>query len=269
MLYAVRKGKKLGVFETWDECKQYVIGYKGAEYKKVRTIEEGYDYIDGKVIESKYFYAVRLNKGIGEIFKSWEECVIYRDEHKQCEYKKFKTEEEAKDFILGKEPTTTTVIKNLGIPTIYIDGSFKNNNVGFGVYMTKNGQDFCYRARTTGSLRNISGEIAAFCFTMHLLRQMNIREANIVYDYQGIFYWLSGEWKTKSKESEDFRRFYNKFFQDYNIKLNFYSCKSHCGNNGNNKADKLAKQGALDGEMIPLYVLLSERMSIDKCVVTG
>lgn len=31
--YAVRQGREVGIFTTWDECKRLVTGYKGAEYK--------------------------------------------------------------------------------------------------------------------------------------------------------------------------------------------------------------------------------------------
>ena len=31
--YAVKNGRKIGIFETWDECKAQVDGYSGAEYK--------------------------------------------------------------------------------------------------------------------------------------------------------------------------------------------------------------------------------------------
>lgn len=34
--YAVRKGKKTGIFSTWDECKEQVTGYKGAIYKSFK-----------------------------------------------------------------------------------------------------------------------------------------------------------------------------------------------------------------------------------------
>ena len=32
--YVVYKGKKTGIFYTWDECKENVLGFKGAIYKK-------------------------------------------------------------------------------------------------------------------------------------------------------------------------------------------------------------------------------------------
>lgn len=38
--YAVRSGRKIGVFDTWDECNAQVKGYKGAIYKSFKTMEE-------------------------------------------------------------------------------------------------------------------------------------------------------------------------------------------------------------------------------------
>lgn len=38
--YAIRKGKKTGIFTDWNECKKYVFGASGAEYKGFVTYEE-------------------------------------------------------------------------------------------------------------------------------------------------------------------------------------------------------------------------------------
>ena len=38
--YGVYKGKKTGVYKTWEETKQYVLGYSGAKFKKFKTQEE-------------------------------------------------------------------------------------------------------------------------------------------------------------------------------------------------------------------------------------
>ena len=43
--YAVRQGRTIGVFNSWDECKEQVSGYSGAEYKSFMTIEEANAYI--------------------------------------------------------------------------------------------------------------------------------------------------------------------------------------------------------------------------------
>lgn len=44
--YAVKKGKKTGVFSTWDECKEQVTGYKGAVYKSFKTLSEAEAFLE-------------------------------------------------------------------------------------------------------------------------------------------------------------------------------------------------------------------------------
>lgn len=46
--YAVRKGRKTGVFSTWDECQQAVNGYTNAEFKKFATFEDAEAYLEDR-----------------------------------------------------------------------------------------------------------------------------------------------------------------------------------------------------------------------------
>ena len=46
--YAVRKGRTEGIFLTWDECKNQVHGYPGAEFKSFKTRDEAENYINPK-----------------------------------------------------------------------------------------------------------------------------------------------------------------------------------------------------------------------------
>ncbi len=43
--YAVRKGKKPGIYMTWSECKDQVHGHKGAEFKKFTNKDDALAYI--------------------------------------------------------------------------------------------------------------------------------------------------------------------------------------------------------------------------------
>lgn len=54
--YAIRKGRKTGIFDTWDETKKHVIGFKGAEYKSFESYEMAQNYIyndDKSIIDEK------------------------------------------------------------------------------------------------------------------------------------------------------------------------------------------------------------------------
>ena len=50
--YAVRKGKKTGIFMTWDECKSQVQGYSAAEYKSFKTREEALEYLNNEAVKT-------------------------------------------------------------------------------------------------------------------------------------------------------------------------------------------------------------------------
>lgn len=45
--YAVKQGKKTGIFNTWAECKAQVMGYSGAIYKSFPTKREAEYYLTG------------------------------------------------------------------------------------------------------------------------------------------------------------------------------------------------------------------------------
>lgn len=50
--YAVRKGKKTGIFRTWEECKASVNGYSGAEYKGFPTLEQAREFMGNSTQET-------------------------------------------------------------------------------------------------------------------------------------------------------------------------------------------------------------------------
>lgn len=43
--YAVKKGKAPGIYGSWSECKDFVDGYPGAEYKGFALLEEAKSYL--------------------------------------------------------------------------------------------------------------------------------------------------------------------------------------------------------------------------------
>ncbi|MDR1914328.1 MAG: ribonuclease H family protein [Clostridiales bacterium] len=43
--YAVKQGRKAGVFPTWNECKTQIHGYSGAIYKSFATEKDAWDFL--------------------------------------------------------------------------------------------------------------------------------------------------------------------------------------------------------------------------------
>ncbi len=51
--YVVWKGNKTGIFNSWEECKKAVAGYKGAQYKSFKSLEEAKRAFDVSYFEYK------------------------------------------------------------------------------------------------------------------------------------------------------------------------------------------------------------------------
>lgn len=43
--YAVRKGRTIGIFDSWSICEQQIKGFSGAEYKSFKTLKDAQDYM--------------------------------------------------------------------------------------------------------------------------------------------------------------------------------------------------------------------------------
>lgn len=46
--YAIKEGKKKGIFTSWDECKEYVSGFKGAVYKSFSSFDDAKNFLNNK-----------------------------------------------------------------------------------------------------------------------------------------------------------------------------------------------------------------------------
>lgn len=56
--YVVWKGKRPGIYETWDDCKAQITGQKGAQYKSFSTFQEA-----KKAYNSNYEFYKEKKKG--------------------------------------------------------------------------------------------------------------------------------------------------------------------------------------------------------------
>ena len=52
MYYAVHRGKKTGIFSSWEECKKSVGKYPDASYKKFKNIDNAREFVVNGSIKS-------------------------------------------------------------------------------------------------------------------------------------------------------------------------------------------------------------------------
>jgi ribonuclease HI len=111
--YAVKSGRKSGIYRTWNECEKQVKGFQGARFKSFKTLQDAQNFI-GTTVEqkktnpsnvfsqsktsSKKYYAVAVGKTPG-VYRSWIECQEQTKGVSKAVYKSFATESEALAFV--------------------------------------------------------------------------------------------------------------------------------------------------------------------------
>lgn len=190
--YAVKKGRKTGIFETWKECQEQISGFKGASYKSFKSLDE------------------------------------------------------AKEFLKeSKEPIDTSLLA-------YVDGSYnkETQTSGFGLAFVEDGKitytdKRAFPGHPYNVHRNVFGEIRGSEEAIRVAIAKQYKSICLVYDYQGIESWATGEWKANNKLTQEYQENI-KTFSNY-IKIYFKKVKAHAsvsegGDDMNDFVDKLAKE---------------------------
>ena len=196
------------------------------------------------------FYAVKVGRNPG-VYRTWDECKKETAGFSGAVYKKFKTREEAENFING-EKTLNKEVESHHVPddelVSYVDGSYnvKTGVCGYGVvFLLKDGvrEHFGRVERPEyAQYRNVTGEIYGTVYAIKKAIDMGFKKIHIHYDYEGISAWALGNWKTNNELTSSYSREFQRLSK--NIDVKFIKVEAHKGVKYNELADKLAKKGA-------------------------
>ena len=201
---------------------------------------------------SKY-YAVKKGKVPG-IYLSWNDCKAMVDGYPGAVYKSFKTIEEAEKFITGEK--IISGLKASGKNTsesgetcstyAFVDGSFNKatHTYGYGGFLVTDNEKYVLQGADNdaemATMRNVAGEIKGAEAAVKKAIELGIKELVIYYDYMGIEMWATGAWKRNKAGTIAYYDYIMSVREQ--IKLTFVKVKGHSGVEGNEEADKLAKQ---------------------------
>lgn len=219
--YGVKVGKNPGVYETWEDCKSEITGFKGAVYKAFKSREEAEEYV--------FEIAEQFGFKVDSIDKS-------------------------NDFIMEEDKYY-----------LYTDGSFNKESptlCGYGGVIFKGNKMIdCYEGHIEeeDNSWNVTGEVEAVIKGVYKAIKLGIKEVVICYDYEGIEYWITGEFKCKKDLSKTYKEFMLRAMDK--IRIKFHHVKGHSGVDGNEIADLLAKKSInniKDSEKAKLKELLEK-----------
>ena len=190
------------------------------------------------------YYAVR--KGfVPGIYYSWEECQKQINKFSGAQFKSFKSLWEAEQYMNTSVQKTKVDKKG---SYAYVSGCFNNLNksYGYGGIIFHEGQK--YEVQGGGNdndlinIGSVASQILASKETIKKAINLEIRNIDIYYDYDGIEKWANGDWKRNLKETKDY---YN-FIQEISpiININFIKNKKNNPSNEKNEASYLAKKAA-------------------------
>lgn len=207
--YAVKQGRKTGMFLTWDDCKKQVMGYPGAIYKSFGTREEAEAYLG---VTGAQTGQKDREAGITRSVSSGN----------------------------NKSENTENAVE------IYVDGSYHaaTKEFSYGMVVLVDGKEEKFSQKMTdpelAQMRNVAGEIKGSEAAMQYALDHKIPSIIIYHDYQGIASWCNGDWKANKPGTIAYRDFYQKAKEKVHIE--FCKVKGHSNNKYNDMVDELAKE---------------------------
>lgn len=167
-VYAVKKGKKTGIFTTWDACRASVDGYPGAEYKSFFSEEEADAYLNGAADPMQHTAGEDQHSGK----KAADQIVAYVDGSFSKE--------------IGKYSFGCVIIKP--------DGEI--------IRESGNGDNPESLAQ-----RNVTGEMLGAMYAVKWCEVNGYSAIKICYDYMGIEMWATGGWKANNNLTQKYAAF--------------------------------------------------------------
>ncbi|NXT22066.1 RNH1 Ribonuclease, partial [Syrrhaptes paradoxus] len=268
MFYAVRKGRRTGVYRTWAECQEQVNRFPSASFKKFATEKDAWAFVRPGLPEQQQPEPAGAHGPLAvtqEIGSQREEleintlcCNACKRPYGQSTNEEHIAKRVKRDEVYSEPTVSEDKFSYMGdFAVVYTDGCCSGNGrnrarAGIGVYWGP-GHPLNTSERLPGRQTNQRAEIHAACKAIEQAKSQNIKKLIIYTDSKftinGITSWVdnwkTNGWRTSSGGSvinkEDFERLDS---LSKGIEIQWMHIPGHAGFQGNEEADRLAREGA-------------------------
>ncbi|XP_063186496.1 ribonuclease H1 isoform X1 [Chroicocephalus ridibundus] len=264
MFYAVRKGRRAGVYRTWAECQEQVNKFPSARFKKFATEKDAWAFVGQQPPEPAE--GAHSPPAVTQENSSQREepeinvlcCNTCKRPYEQSANEEHVAKRVKQDEVHSAPTVSEDKFSYMGdFAVVYTDGCCSGNGrnrarAGIGVYWGP-GHPLNISERLPGRQTNQRAEIHAACKAIEQAKSQNIKKLIIYTDSKftinGITSWVdnwkTNGWRTSSGGSvinkEDFERLDN---LSKGIEIQWMHIPGHAGFRGNEEADRLAREGA-------------------------
>lgn len=200
--YAVKQGRNIGIYDSWEKCKAQIHGFSGASYKSFLTLDEAKAYL-GEEKEDGDTEKSRLGEK-DQMRADKEHLIAYVD---------------------GSFHQVSGVY---GSGAVILNGEEE-------IHLYDSGNN-----KEMAAMRNVAGEILASEAAMRYAVEQGAKSILIVHDYEGIARWCLGEWKANKTGTLRYQQAYQELKDK--VEIHFRKVKGHSGDKYNDIADMLAKK---------------------------
>jgi ribonuclease HI len=191
-------------------------------------------------------YGVKKGKTPG-IYYNWADCKAEVDGYPGAIYKSFPTVAQAEAFLGGAQEEKE---RGEELPAVYafVDGSYNRAKkcYGYGGFLVHDGVREVLKGSGSdpemAGMHNVAGEVLGSMAAIQKAVELGLPEVTIYYDYSGIEMWAKGIWKRNKKGTIAYYDYVNSV--QAQITIHFVKVKGHSGVEGNEEADRLAKEAS-------------------------
>ena len=205
-IYAVRKGHKTGLFNTWAECQKATAGYSGAEFRGFTEKEEALAFLNMETTKTVSGDKSKEAAGVVEVPENM--VIAYVD---------------------------GSFEKSIGR---YAFGCGLLTPDGQEIRESGSGSDPAGVA-----IRNVAGEMLGAMNAVKWAQENGYPAVEIRYDYEGVEKWVTGVWRAKTPLTSKYAVHMQEAGKK--IQISFCKVAAHTGNHYNEEADQLAKSALL------------------------